>query len=217
MHCTERCDDLVHFSPEKGPGYVDFPLDGEQWGDQYASYLRRDLMMLVQHAAAKVACQARPWDYGNGGPVALGDMSEEDGAIPGTSQGAPGHLGATHQDGRDIDIAYYQVGTPDNHLRAICRENRHCVGPVDKLDPWRTALFIGTLFEHPGVRVVGVDGKAGPVIERAMTRLCQDGWLAAAACSSQRLAYETEDTGRGWYYSHFNHLHVSIMPSMPSE
>src|SRR5512144_2152247 len=48
------CSELVEI-PMVGSGYVDIRLDGEQSPATSTSYLRRDLMMLVRYAAAKVA------------------------------------------------------------------------------------------------------------------------------------------------------------------
>jgi len=173
--------------------------------------------MLIAYATAKVACKTQGWSFGNVGvPLGLGDMSEANGAIPGTSVGAPGHPDGTHVNGRDIDLGYYQAGTPDNRLRPICdhelggEDQYHCVAPPDTLDPWRSALFLGFVFEHPRTRVVGVDGKAGPILNTAIERLCADGWLSSDACSRVSLAFEETDMGYGWYQFHHHHMHVSF-------
>src|SRR5262249_16789158 len=104
--CTASdCAELVEM-PTVGEGYMDVRLDGELTSEAWTSYLRRDLMLLVRYAAAKVACKAHDWRTGNGGPIVLGDMSERDGSTPGTWYGLPRHPVNTHVDGRDIDIAY---------------------------------------------------------------------------------------------------------------
>ena len=209
------CGEIVLFTPASGPGYDDIPLDDETLEDQSASYLRRDLMMTVRYAAAKVACKSAAWRGGNHAPVALGDMGEKDGSCPGTAKGAPAHPPGTHMAGSDIDIAYYQLGD-DNHVRPICGQSDdptmvpHCTQSPDRLDPWRTALFIGYLFEQPQLRVVGVDGRAGPLIESSLIRLCDDGWVPKDACARVTLAWEETDTGMGWYLFHASHMHVSI-------
>jgi len=208
------CGALVLFTPSRGPGYEDDPLDDEVAPQDSTSYLRRDLAMLVRHAAARVACAARTWP-GNGGPVVLGDMSDRTGAIPGTARGSPRHPPGTHTQGRDIDVGYYQTGTADNRLRPICAhvadgvDHHHCLGAPARLDAARTALFIGMLFESPHVRAVGVDGAAAPALEAALGALCRGGRVTPEACARVRLARETEDRGRGWFYSHHTHLHVS--------
>jgi hypothetical protein len=88
------------------------------------------------------------------------------------------------------------------------------VAPADWMDEWRTALFIGALFEHPRMRIVGVDGMAGPRLKEAIARLCKEGWITPEACKRVQLGYETEDTGRAWYRFHFAHMHVSFRPML---
>ncbi len=235
LECTDgatACNELIQFTPDNNPaesdydpmlGYIEYPENGETWTDQYRSFLRRDLMMAIQYAAAKTACAAQAWTFGNGGPLGTIDMSEADGAIPGTSIGSPGHPSGTHTDGFDIDMAYYQINTSDNAARPVCdhyeggSEAYHCTAPPHLLDPWRTAMFLGALFEHPSIRVVGVDGKVGPMVEACMDILCDEGWLTgtASCTASQRpLTYEETDQGWGWYLFHHHHFHVSF--SQPS-
>lgn len=236
IQCTlgaTQCGELVPFDPDNHPdaadydpmlGYIDYPVNGESWTNQYRSYLRRDLMMLIKHATAFVACKANGWSGGNGKPLGLVDMSESNGAIPGTSINQPGHPAGTHTNGFDIDVAYYQNGTADNRAREVCShtingiEQNHCTATPHLLDVWRTALFIGALHDHPNLRVVGCDGKVGPMVKPAITKLCADGWLANDACSSSTLslAYEETDQGYGWFLFHHHHMHVSFSkPSYP--
>jgi hypothetical protein len=143
-------------------------------------------------------------------------MSEANGAIPGTSIGQPGHPQGTHTNGYDIDLGYYQRNTNDNRLRPICahtaggQEANHCTGEPTLLDPWRHAAFLGFVLEHSGIRVIGVDGRAGPLLREAMTQLCAGGWLTTSACSRRnRVVFETTDQGLGWFYFHHHHSHIS--------
>ena len=144
-------------------------------------------------------------------------MSEADGSIPGTSVGSPGHPTGTHTNGPDIDVGYYQT-TGDNRLRPICEhtisgaEQYHCTAAPTVLDQWRMALFFGVLTEHARLRVIGVDGQAGGIIEAAIAQLCTDGWMSGASCNDVPLAYEVTDTGMGWFTFHHHHSHVSISP-----
>lgn len=210
--CTSDCGRLVPFEPVTGPGYDNYPVNDETSGNQFRSYLRRDLMMLVKHAAAVVACKAASWTPGNGKPLGLGDMSEPNGAIPGTSKGAPGHPKNTHTNGRDIDIAYYQLTGTDNHLRTVCpSRNRHCVSAPNNLDAKRTALFIGMVLTSNRTRVVGVDGRIEPVIIPALLELCKDDTLPQLACDRQwMIASEATNTKKGWFFNHHHHFHVSL-------
>ena len=71
--------------------------------------------------------------------------------------------------GHDMDIAYYQVGTPNNVLRSVCEHREpngedayHCTDEPVYLDAWRTAVFLAYLHDNPHLRVIGVDGQVGP-------------------------------------------------------
>jgi hypothetical protein len=223
----EYCGELISFEPSQGYGYTDFPENGETWENQYRSYLRRDLVMLIQYASAKVACMTSTWDYQEIKPIGLVDMSEKDGSIPGSSIGSPGHPAGTHEGGVDIDIAYYQVDArtllidiPDgevNRARIVCGHSIfhfdvfHCAeSPID-LDPWRNALFIAYLAEHPRIRVIGVDGQVGLLLEPAFKQLVQAGWLEQDHLDLMPYVYEPYFDQYGFYKFHHHHMHISII------
>ena len=68
------------------------------------------------------------------------------------------------------------------------------------------------LHDSPRLRVIGVDGQIGPLVEEAMDTLCAQGTIDGPACGSGRsLAWEETDEGRGWYRFHHHHFHVSLM------
>lgn len=226
MFCHEDsvgyCSELIPFEPAEGPGYINYPMPGgETWEDQIFSYLRRDFVHLVKYATAKVACKTAEWDYGNFAPLGLGDMSEEDGSTPGASLGQLRHPVGTHEDGKDIDTAYYQLYSPDNLLRPVgdhyegTVDQYHLVGEPYALDSWRTALYIAYLSEHPNLRVVGVDGRIGPILETTLNDLVTLGWITQELRESIPLAYEVVDEGLGWYYFHHHHMHISFLPTEP--
>jgi hypothetical protein len=108
-----ECGGVHQFLPYEGPGYWNYPLNGETCSNQYRSFCRNDLMQLVKYAAAQVECLTRGWNFGNGEPIGLGDMSEENGDIPGTSIGSPGRPSGTHVDGYDNGHRLL----PDRHAR----------------------------------------------------------------------------------------------------
>jgi hypothetical protein len=213
---TTDCGTLGYFNPRTTTAYDDYPINGETTTNQYRSYARKDLRMLIAYAASFVSCKSAAWTVGNGGPAGLGDMSEANGAIPGTSIGSPGHPAGTHENGYDMDIGYYQVGTPDNKLRPICTHTSngqdvyHCTADPVYLDVWRHALYLGALFSSSRTRVIGVDGKAGPKLLSALQQLCNSGWLSGTSCGNVALAYETTNTGQGWYQFHHHHSHISL-------
>tara|TARA_Y100001934_G_C12259539_1_gene729302 strand:- start:214 stop:984 length:771 start_codon:yes stop_codon:yes gene_type:complete len=212
------CSELIQFDPAQAHGYWDYEIN-QEGPDGSRSWVRRDLMELVRYATAATECLSANWTFGNGEPLGLGDMSEANGAIPGTAIGYPGHPEGSHTNGYDMDIAYFQLGTIDNKLRSVCEfelggvDQYHCSGRVDTLDVWRTALFIGKLHDSEYLRVIGVDGKVGPLVVEAIDQLCQRGWLTGNACNGLRLAYEETNQNNGWFYWHHHHLHVSLSDS----
>ncbi len=221
--CTgsaEYCSELVTFDPRIGVGYADYPENGETWENQYRSYLRRDLMQLISYATAKLQCKTADWEFGSGSQLGLVDMSEADGAIPGSSIGYPGHPSGTHTNGKDIDVAYYQFYTPDNRPRTICdtyegiNDALHCTSQPYLLDPWRTTLFAAYLAEHPNLRVMGVDGKVGPKLEDSLDWFIENGWVDPADFHAP-LVYEETDQGWGFFQFHHHHMHISMNPVEP--
>jgi hypothetical protein len=211
-----ECGKLYAFEPVEGPGYSNYALNGETLADQYRSFARKDNMMLVKYATAFVACKTKGWRMGNGHVLGLGDMSEANGAIPGTRENDPGHPAGTHVNGNDMDIGYYQLKGKDNYLRAICahssggKEAYHCTEAPNNLDVWRQSMVLGAMFSTDRIRVIGVDGKVGAAVMIAMTTLCKEGFLPAEACKNEKLAYEETDGGAGWYYFHHHHFHISL-------
>jgi len=213
LYCAgdaDHCAEIVLFEPGSGPGYSRYFPD-------FRSHLRRDVMMLTKYATAKTECQTADWPYWRFESLGLGDMSEADGSIPGTSLGTPFHPPGTHEYGADIDIAYYQLYSNDNLLRAVCSsfegyllDAYHCVDPPHGLDPWRTALFISNLTEHPLLRVVYVDWMVGPILDDALDDMVSLGWIDAEHRANIPLGYYAEGDEEQEYLFHHHHMHVSM-------
>jgi hypothetical protein len=139
----------------------------------------------------------------------------------------------THQDGNDIDIAYYQVNTHRpwlnltkdqlrdnvNILAPVCRSTKfwmefsHCTEPPGTLDPWRTALFIASMSEYSRLRVIGVDGQAGPVILASLEQLAQNDWLNPDLQGRIPFTFEVTNEGYGWFHFHHHHMHIATGPA----
>jgi hypothetical protein len=94
----------------------------------------------------------------------------------------------------------------------VVQDAFHLLGEPYALDVWRTALFIATLFEHPRIRVVGVDGRIGPLLDNAFDELVSLGWIDFEPRESIELAFEVSDTGLGWFLFHHHHMQVSLKP-----
>ncbi len=167
----------------------------------YWSNLRREVIYLVRYAAQETA---RKFEDTN--PLATLDMSERDGATPGTAFNSLRHPEGTHENGNDIDIAYYQTGD-DNNGRAVCRNNGYfCTSDPDILDVPRTAYFMARLFDGDHVRVIGVDTKVAEMLRGATRELEDDEILSdddGRVLRSNAMAF-----GDGWPFHH-HHMHFS--------
>ena len=111
-----------------------------------------------------------------------------------------------------MDVAYYQTGTADNDLRPVCpHANNHCTGTPNTLDAPRSALLLAKLLESGQVRIVGVDGKIGPILKKEIDTLYQNGIIAKRIYNlfNSKVTWETRNTGQGWYYFHHHHFHIS--------
>ena len=225
-HCTTNCCALVQFTPQVGNGYQVYQAD----------VARRDLMTHIKYTTAAVAC-LHP-----GTPrLGLGDMSMSGGQIPATASsgscsadtdcGSSGyecrsgkcwrlhHPKGTHVGGHDVDVAYYQKNQPDNRLRAVCphtsggQEAYHCTGKPTILEATRTTLFLSKILDTGQVRVIGVDGQVGPILQAEAKKLYQAGMISKHAYDKMMagaVTFETTNQGRGWYLFHHHHAHISF-------
>lgn len=206
--CTSQCTQIVEFTPIVGAGYR------VRHGSRL-SWARRSTVIFVKYAAASVDCvyPGTKW-------LGLGDMSMQNGGTPADTNGRLRHPQGTHVQGRDMDIGYYQKGLAikDNDLRPVCahtqggRDQYHCVSAPTTLDADKSAFFIAKLIESNQVRVIGVDGKIGPLLKTSMTKLYNNGMITKAVLDQfpSRVTWEETDKGRGWFRFHHHHLHVSF-------
>ncbi|MCS6913812.1 MAG: hypothetical protein NZ890_11300 [Myxococcota bacterium] len=197
------------------------PMDGYA-GDSYrfdsaASYrwLRRELIMLVRYALRETALK-----FPRTKPLGLIDMSQRDGITPGYDVNRPRHPQTTHDQGGNIDIAYYTTlasegSLPYNEARIICdaKEGSHdryycnaSAAQTHVVDLPRQVYFMAKLYEHARLRVIGVDRVIGPLLDREAERQFQAGMISRA----QRDAFRTKMAyGEGWPFHH-HHIHVSM-------
>lgn len=205
--CTQGCSQIVQFLPMQGTGYR--ALHGAR-----LSWAKRSTMLYVKYASAAVDCA-----FKGTAPLGLGDMSLQNGGTPTDTSGRLRHPKGTHVNGNDMDIAYYQVHTSNNNLRPVCahvtqgKDQYRCVAKPHLLDAKKSAFFIAKLLESNAVRVIGVDGKVGPLISAAMQQLYAEKWISKStldAFNQGTVTWEETDKGRGWYRFHHHHLHVSF-------
>ena len=188
--------------PYVGDGYVLEHASGYNW-------LRRETIMLVRYAIHEVQKK-----FPGTKPLALMDMCQIDGITPGFDVGDPRHPETTHDEGGNIDIAYYQTIGDYSQGQVICDANGgstdgyFCTSVANHIvDLPRTAYFIAKLAESGRFRVAGIDKLIAPLIIEALGDLKNSGAISAALFSKAKnaMAY-----GDGWPFHH-HHIHVSLL------
>ncbi|WP_437631923.1 hypothetical protein [Sorangium sp. So ce854] len=208
---------------DKGSGLLPFPFpdpDDSVVGGGYVwetfgnyRFARRELIMLVRDALAETL-RAFPGTT----PLSLIDVCQINGVTPGYDVGSPRHPESTHDQGGNIDIAYFQTdGSNDGEI--ICgdgskHEDGYCSSAAKRkhiVDLERQAFFMARLFRSPRTRVIGVDKVIAPFLSKTAARLnalpARDPRRitdAELASFSDRMAY-----GSGWPYHH-HHIHLSM-------
>ncbi|WP_437935947.1 hypothetical protein [Sorangium sp. So ce341] len=206
-----------------GSGLLPFPFPdpddsvvggGYVW-ETFSNYrfARRELIMLVRDALAETL-RAFPGTA----PLSLIDVCQMNGVTPGYDVDDPRHPKSTHDQGGNIDIAYFQTdGSNDGEI--ICgdgskHEDGYCSSAAKRkhiVDLEREAFFMARLFRSARTRVIGVDKIIAPFLSKTAEALnalpggdprrITDGELASF---SDRMAY-----GEGWPYHH-HHIHLSM-------
>ncbi|MFW5740575.1 MAG: hypothetical protein ACOC1F_09435, partial [Myxococcota bacterium] len=206
-----------------GSGLIPFPFPdpndtylglGYQF-DTVSNYRfgRREVVMAVRYALHETEAAFGPAD-----PLGVIDFSDITGTTPGFDVGDPRHPASTHDQGGNIDLAYYQTDG-SNDAEIVCNDGSvHNDGfcssaAVDShiVDLERQAFFMAKLYAGGRLRVIGVDQVLGPLLEEAVDALAAlpdgDPRKLSGPEASQvktRLAY-----GSGWPYHH-HHIHVSF-------
>jgi len=198
-----------------------FPMPSE--ADTYAAngylletvanyrFLRREMMMLFRYAVHEVMRQ-----FPGTGPLGTMDMCQSNGITPGQDIGTPRHPGNSHDQGGNMDVAYYQT-LPDNRVRVICdamagsqtADRYYCLpsaAMTHVVDLRRTIYFVVALARDPRFRVAGIDQVLGPIMRDEAARMRTEGLITDVELS----AYNTHVVwGSGWP-AHHHHLHLSM-------
>lgn len=216
FHCTVGCSELIPFPGSFDPASAEAKAAGYYITTfkQY-SYLRRHIVMLVQHAACEVMHR-----YPGTTPLALQDMSQADGHTPGTDVGAPRHPAGTHT-GSDIDISYYQTdGANDNQI--VCgdgsdtnpngvpgrwNDGYFCTTTKNIVDWPRETWFFAKMADTPLVRVFGIDQTFPDSFRSAFASFLSAGLVDKAAYD--RMSILGFGAAGGWQYHH-HHSHMSF-------
>lgn len=172
-------------------------------------WLRRETMMLLRYAQHEVARQ-----FPGTRPLGLIDMCQRDAITPGYDVGDPRHPESTHDQGGNIDVAYYQT-LSDNHARVVCdaseghSDGYFCTAGSESthvVDLPRTVYFIVALARSSRLRVVGIDRVIGPLLAAEARRMRDAGTIT----TTEYNAFVAKTTwGDGWPFHH-HHLHISM-------
>jgi hypothetical protein len=183
-----------------GAGYLIDTVPNYLWA-------RREVIMAIRHAIHQVQLR-----FPGSNPLGIIDICQRDGITPGYDIGHPRHPPQTHDQGGNIDVAYYQTAS-DNHARIVCdgdgqsNDGSYCTN-VDNhiVDIPRTAYFLAMVARYGRFRVAGVDQLLAPLILDGAAELVDQGVLEAEDLQSleQRVAY-----GEGWPFHH-HHMHISF-------
>ncbi len=224
--CTDAgytFDDCVGFG-DWGSGLLPFPYadandtylgHGYDWAavTNYR-FARREMIMLIRYAL-KETNAAFPGTT----PLSLNDISQIDGVTCGYDVDSPRHPATTHDQGGNIDVAYFQTDGANN-MQIICGDGSvhadgFCSAAAETLhivDLPRQAFFMAKLFSSPRLRVIGVDQIIGPLLKPAAQALEQlptgdpqkITWSEYQGFTTGKMAY-----GSGWPYHH-HHIHISL-------
>jgi hypothetical protein len=224
--CTDRYPaDACEGRPGGVPTLLQFPLHDATdpyIGDGFrlqspANYrwIRLELLMLVRDALHRTQQQ-----FPGTRPLGVGDICQRDTITPGYDIGQPRHPEFTHDQGGNIDLAYFSTladqGTiPFNQLRSICNaagggtDGFYCSpgsAATHVVDLPRQVYFMAQLYSSPRMRVAGVDREIAPLLRIEADRQLAIGLIT----QSQRNAfYSTLGFGDGWQFM-FNFIHVSL-------
>ncbi|AUX46858.1 hypothetical protein SOCE26_083670 [Sorangium cellulosum] len=206
-----------------GSGLLPFPFPdpddsvvggGYVW-ETFSNYrfARRELIMLVRDALSETL-RAFPGTT----PLSLIDVCQIDGTTPGYDVGSPRHPESTHDQGGNIDIAYFQTdGSNDGEI--ICGDgSRHedgfCSSAAKRnhiVDLAREAFFMARLFRSPRTRVIGVDEVIAPFLAETAAALYRlpAGDPRKITRAELRSFDDRMASGAGWPYHH-HHIHLSM-------
>lgn len=180
------------------------------------TWLRRDLVMVLQHATCEVARR-----FPGTTPLGIQDLSQMDGLTPGTDVGDPRHPTTTHR-GSDLDLSYYQTDG-DNDAQIVCgdgsdtngngRPGRYndgyfCTTERNIVDWPREAYFFAMLASTPLVRIFGVDTTFVDDLRAELDRQLAAGWITES--QHERANDLGWGSAGGWQFHH-HHSHMSYL------
>lgn len=198
LHCAGDCDRLLQLPLPNEPadGYL---IDEAVFRYQFG---RRDLLVAIREAGRRMAVAGLS-------PFRPEDLSQWDGATPGTDTGSLRH--ASHQRGKDVDISLYATdGTAP--WRSYCTavrgaDGRECVaGTLDEdFDAYVNAQLFGVFFETGRVTMSFLDRELIGAVRPAAGLAVEDGVVLA-----ELLELYSDGSHLQHWPNHDNHIHVRV-------
>lgn len=191
-------------------------------GKEY-HFVRKDLAQLLTWAICEVRVK-----FPDVTPIAVADMSQQDGKTPGVDTGRPRHPTTTHVNGRDIDIAYYQTDGA-NDYQIICgdgsdknnngqpakfNDGYFCTTNQNIVDWGPQVWFLAKLIEAPNkARVFGVDQMLVKDMGNKLKEFYDNGEISKDLYMkfNKQIAW---GAAGGWQFHH-HHIHLSFMGYTP--
>jgi len=197
--CASDCARLLQLPLPNDPAHDGYATDGSTVFRYW--FGRRDLVMFVRAAGRTQATAGRE-------PFVPQDLSQWDGATPGTDVGAPRH--ASHQRGKDVDLSVY--GTDGlAPWRSYCTTTtisggRECVaGSARGFDGQATAIAVSALFATGRVTMSFLDRELIDQLVPGAEAAAAGGTLAPALVP----LYGDGQHVQHWP-NHDNHIHIRV-------
>ncbi len=196
--CTADCERLLQLPVRNDPFF-----DGYDWTPSTVfryQFGRRDMVMLLRHAAREMALAGRE-------PFIPEDLSQWNAETPGTDVGAPRH--ASHQNGKDVDFSLY--GSDGLSVwRSYCDavntgDGRECeAGSVTNFDGRANAELYAAFLQSGRVTMSFLDGELIPFVEEGADEAAADGAI------SEDLLPRFSDGSLQHWPNHDNHIHLRM-------
>ena len=192
------------------------PESGDPWGgDNYHfetvsgyKWARRELIMLIRQTLYETV-----EEYPGTASVGIIDACQEDGVTPGYNIGQPRHCRTCHDEGGNIDLAYFATDG-NNHVKTICgpggenvtADGMQCTSAAKTehiVDLERQVFFMARLFDSPRMRAIGVDPVIAPLLGAKADEMFSAGKISAQG----RFGIKNY---LGLWPTHHHHIHVSL-------
>jgi hypothetical protein len=196
--CLADCARLLQLPIPNDPERDGYAIDRAVFRYQFG---RRDLVMFLRAAGRRVVAAGMA-------PFRVADLSQWDGAIPGTDVGSLRHV--SHDRGKDVDISLYG-DDGEAPFRSYCTttndgSGRECVpGTATGYDGDANALLFGSFYASGRVTRCFLDAELIPLTIDGAGR-----GVAAGAIDGALLPLYSDGVHLQHWPNHDNHIHIRV-------